>query len=302
MVKLSILGIPVNLVTLSEAVELSIEAIKKQKRFRIMTANAEMIMQAQDHSELRSALQNSELVVADGAGVVWASKEFGTPLKERVAGVDLAYLLLEKATAEKIKVFFLGASPHIAEIAASNMRIKFPGLQIAGVQDGFFQESEDNDIIALINQSGAEILFVALGSPKQELWLEKHKEILKPYLRMGVGGTFDVMADQVKRAPKWMQENSLEWLYRAIGQPSRWKRLMALPKFVLADNTDFPDNLFVIHLEYPRFIIDLETEDIEFLEELDESEEVELKEEMDRLIDLAGEFYEREITRFAEEE
>jgi N-acetylglucosaminyldiphosphoundecaprenol N-acetyl-beta-D-mannosaminyltransferase len=105
MVKLSILGIPVNLVTLSEAVELSIEAIKKQKRFRIMTANAEMIMQAQDHSELRSALQNSELVVADGAGVVWASKEFGIPLKERVAGVDLAYLLLEKAAAEKIKVF-----------------------------------------------------------------------------------------------------------------------------------------------------------------------------------------------------
>jgi N-acetylglucosaminyldiphosphoundecaprenol N-acetyl-beta-D-mannosaminyltransferase len=114
------------------------------------------------------------------------------------------------------------------------MRIKFPGLQIAGVQDGFFQESEDNDIIALINQSGAEILFVALGSPKQELWLEKYKEVLKPSLRMGVGGTFDVMADQVKRAPKWMQENSLEWLYRAIGQPSRWKRLMALPKFVLA--------------------------------------------------------------------
>ena len=234
MSKLSILGIPVNLVTLAEAVELSLKAIKERKHFRIMTANAEMIMQAQDHSELRSALQNSELVVADGAGVVWASKEFGTPLKERVAGVDLAYLLLEKATAEKIKVFFLGASPHIAEIAASNMRIKFPGLQIAGVQDGFFQESEDNDIIALINQSGAEILFVALGSPKQELWLEKHKEILKPYLRMGVGGTFDVMADQVKRAPKWMQENSLEWLYRAIGQPSRWKRLMALPKFVLA--------------------------------------------------------------------
>ena len=234
MSKLSILGIPVNLVTLAEDVELWLTAITGRKTFRIMTANAEMIMQAQDHSELKFALQKAELVVADGAGVVWASKEFGTPLKERVPGVDLAYSLLEKAATEKIKVFFLGASAQTVKIAASNMTKKFVGLQIVGVQDGFFQESEDEKIIEMINQSEAEILFVALGSPKQELWLEKYKEILNPSLRMGVGGTFDVMAEQVKRAPRWMQENSLEWLYRAFGQPSRWKRLIALPKFVLA--------------------------------------------------------------------
>lgn len=231
--RLKILGIPVNSMNMAETLETVNQSLLKKETLRIMTANAEMIMQAQENPDLKKCLINSSLVVADGAGVVWAAKELGSEISERVAGVDLAYQIIKLSAEKGFRIFFFGAGPGIAEIAAKNLRKQFPDLHIVGIRDGFFKESEEAGIIQEINQSRAEILFVALGSPKQELWLEKYKDQLQPYIRMGVGGTFDVMANQVSRAPMWIQKNSLEWLYRGLAQPTRWRRLLALPKFIL---------------------------------------------------------------------
>lgn len=231
--RLKVLGIPVNSMDMSEAIEAVHQSLQKKEMLRIMTANAEMIMQAQENPALKECLINSSLVVADGAGVVWAAKELGSEIPERVAGVDLAYQIIKLSAEKGFRVFFLGAGPDIAEIAAKNMKKLYPNLHIVGVRDGFFRESDEANVVQEINQSRAEILFVALGSPKQELWLEKYKDQLHPYIRMGVGGTFDVMADRVTRAPLWMQKNSLEWLYRGVSQPTRWRRLLILPKFIL---------------------------------------------------------------------
>lgn len=231
--RLKILGIPVNSLDMSEAVEAVHQSLLKKETLRIMTANAEMIMQAQGNPDLKKCLINSSLVVADGAGVVWAAKELGAEIPERVAGVDLAYQIIRLSAEKGFRVFFLGAGPGVAEMAAKNMKKQFSNLHIVGVRDGFFKESDEADVLQEINQSRAEVLFVALGSPKQELWLEKYKDQLHPYIRMGVGGTFDVMADRVSRAPLWMQKNSLEWLYRGLSQPTRWRRLLVLPKFIM---------------------------------------------------------------------
>lgn len=231
--RLKILGIPINSLDMSETLETVHQSLLKKEFLRIMTANAEMIMQAQENSDLKQCLLNSSLVVADGAGVVWAAKELGAEIPERVAGVDLVHQIIMLSAEKGFRVFFLGAGPSVAKIAAKNMTKQFKNLHIVGVRDGFFRESEEEGIVQEINQSQAEILFVALGSPKQELWLEKYKDQLRPYIRMGVGGTFDVMADLVSRAPLWMQKNSLEWLYRGVSQPARWRRLLVLPKFIM---------------------------------------------------------------------
>lgn len=232
--RIHILGIPVDSLTMEETIVTVEKAIENGNKTRIITANAEMIMQAQDHGGLRNCLEKATLVVPDGAGVVWAAKEIGSMIPERVAGIDLAKNLMQMSAQKGFGVYFFGAAPGIAQLAAENIRKSFPELSISGIRDGFYSEADEDQIIKEINDSGAKLLFVALGSPKQELWLEKYRDSLSPMLHMGVGGSFDVFAGKVDRAPKWMQKNSLEWLYRALGQPSRWKRLLALPKFVFA--------------------------------------------------------------------
>lgn len=232
--RLEILDIPVDSLTMVEVISLAEKAIINHEKLRIVTANAEMIMQASQNKELKRILLAADLVVPDGAGVVWASRQLKNPVPERVAGADLAVHLLQLAAERQFRVYFLGASPHTAEQAAANMIRKFPLLNIVGTQDGFFSEEQDLEIIQKINESQADLLLVALGSPKQEVWLEKWRKQLTPSIHMGVGGTLDVMAGNVQRAPLWMQKNSLEWLYRGLCQPSRWRRLLALPRFVLA--------------------------------------------------------------------
>lgn len=232
MERLYILNIPIDVVTEEQAAERAIQAINEKRSFRIITANAEMLMQAQTSKSLNSSLQSADLVVADGAGVVWAAKELGGFLPERVAGIDLAHRILSLSASKKIPIFFFGGAPKIAEEAAKKMIAKYPGLTIAGIQDGFITPTDETTLLDRINKSGAQILFAALGVPKQEEWLDRYKDELTPFLRMGVGGSFDVMADQVTRAPLWMQKNGLEWFYRLLCQPSRWRRMLAIPQFI----------------------------------------------------------------------
>ena len=231
----TILGVPVVPYTMDEAVaKLTGETLAKKRNF-VVTANAEIIMMAQEDSEYKELLsETADLVLPDGAGTVWAGNYLGYRIPERVAGYDLYLRLLEEAAKKNIAVYFFGGKPGIAEAAAAEGKRRWPGLTVAGCRNGYFSAEEEAVIIENINRSGAAMLFAALGAPKQEKWLAKFREQLKPELLMGIGGSFDVLAGKVQRAPKWMQDARLEWLFRLLKQPSRFGRMLALPKFVFA--------------------------------------------------------------------
>ena len=230
----TILDIPVNPYTMDEAVSKLTGDTLSQKINFVVTAKAEIIMMAQQDAAYKKLLQEeTDMILPDGAGTVWAGNYLGYHIPERVAGYDLFLRLLEEAAKRKIPVFFFGGKPGVAEEAAEEGRRRWPGLQVAGCRNGYFSADEETAIINEINGSGAAMLFAALGAPKQEKWLNHYAAELKPCLRMGIGGSFDVLAGKMQRAPKWMQDAKLEWLFRLMKQPSRIGRMMALPKFVL---------------------------------------------------------------------
>ena len=231
----TILDVPVVPYTMDEAVTKLTQDTLRQKRNFVVTANAEIIMMAQDDKEYKTLLaETADLILPDGAGTVWAGNYLGYTIPERVAGYDLYLRLLEEAAKNNIPVYFFGGKPGIAEEAAEEGKHRWPGLNVAGCRNGYFSAEEEPGIIEDINRSGAAMLFAALGAPKQEKWLAKYREQLGPCLLMGIGGSFDVLAGKVQRAPKWMQDAKLEWLFRLMKQPSRFGRMLALPKFVFA--------------------------------------------------------------------
>ena len=229
-----ILDVPVHPLTMGEAVSVLEESITSGEQAFVVTANAEIIMMCQEDAGYKKIVsQDAQLVLPDGAGAVWAGRHLGYKIPERVAGFDLYCQLLDKAAQKGYKAFFFGGSPGIAEAAKAKSEELYPGVQVVGCRNGYFKEEESQAIIDEINASGADMLFAALGAPKQEKWLVRSREQLKPKILMGIGGSFDVFAGKMERAPKWMQDASLEWLFRLYKQPSRFMRMMALPKFVL---------------------------------------------------------------------
>ncbi|MCH4157040.1 MAG: WecB/TagA/CpsF family glycosyltransferase [Acidaminococcaceae bacterium] len=230
----SILDLPVHPLTMEEAITFIQTSVQAQKPVFVVTANAEILMLAQDDPAYKELLQTkADLVLPDGAGTVWGGRTLGYDIPERVAGYDLFLRLLDVAAHQGWPVYFFGGAPGIAEAAAATGRVRYPGLKVAGTHNGYFTEEQVPEIVAAINASGAQLLFAALGAPKQEKWLAAQAEKLQPCLRMGIGGSFDVLAGKVKRAPAWMQEARLEWLYRLLKQPSRFTRMLALPQFVV---------------------------------------------------------------------
>ena len=227
----SVLGVGIDSVTMQQAVAIVDGFVRARTAALVATANAEMVMLAQQDQELFSILNNAELTLADGAGVVWAARRLGSGVPERVAGYDLTQQLLQNAAKTGYKIFWLGAAPGVAEAAAAKAAEKYPGLATVGVHDGFF-DCDDGAIRRLIRDSQADILLCALGVPKQEKWLNQYRHELQIPVMIGVGGTFDVMAGKAKRAPVWMQRAGLEWSYRLLRQPSRFVRMLALPRFV----------------------------------------------------------------------
>lgn len=229
-----ILGIPVTPFTMDEAVSYITGEVQEGKQLLTVTANAEIIMVAQNDERYKTLLINkADLILPDGAGTVWGGNHLGYHIPERVAGYDLFLRLLAEAATKNIKVFLFGGVPGIAESAAIEGQKRFSGLKITGTHNGYFTDTDVPAIIDEINKSGAQMLFAALGAPKQEYWLSEHAQELKPRLLMGLGGSFDVLAGKVKRAPEWMQEAKLEWLYRLLKQPSRFTRMLVLPQFVV---------------------------------------------------------------------
>lgn len=231
--KVDILGVNVDALTMSESVAQIEMYMEGKEPVMVATANAEMIMRATQDTELRDILNNAAIVTADGAGTVWAAHHLGYEMPERVAGYDLAQQLMKHSVEQKQRIYFFGSAPGVAEKAKLKAEKLYPGIQIVGTRDGYFTEGEEPEIIADIKAKQPHLLLVALGVPKQEKWLAKHQAELGVPVAIGVGGTLDVMAGVMKRAPLWMQKAKLEWLFRGMLQPRRAGRLLALPRFVL---------------------------------------------------------------------
>ena len=232
--RLEILGVGIDKVNSQQALEKIGEFIASGQPHQIVTANAEIIYQASKNEKMRHVINNAQMVTADGSGVVWASRQLGEPLEQRVTGIDLVNSICEQSAKDKWKIYILGSAPGVAAAAAVNIRNKFPGCNIVGTHHGYFNAKEEKQILAELEQLKPDVLFVALGAPKQEYWIAGHLAELGIPVGMGIGGSMDVLSGNVKRAPKWMQKMSLEWLYRLLIQPTRFKRVLALPKFMLA--------------------------------------------------------------------
>ena len=222
--KVEILGVKIDNITMAQAVD-KVNSFFDGKIHTIFTPNPEIIMLAQNDKELKNALNSADVLLPDGIGVVIGAKLIGKPLPERVAGFDFTCNLLKTDRT----FYLLGAKPGVAETAAE--KLKAQGVKIVGTQHGYF--TDDTEIIADINNMKPDILLVCLGAPKQEKWIYKNKDKLNVALCLGVGGTLDVIAGTAKRAPMIYQKLYLEWLYRAVKEPYRIPRLMALPQFII---------------------------------------------------------------------
>lgn len=232
--RLEILGVGIDRIDSQQALQQIGEFIENGEPHQIVTANAEIIYQASKNEKMRNVINAAQMVTADGSGVVWASRQLGQPLAQRVTGIDLVNSICQQSAKEKWKIYILGSAPGVAATAAVNIRNKFPGCNIIGTHHGYFNAKEEKQILAELEQLKPDVLFVALGAPKQEYWIADHIQKLGIPVAMGIGGSMDVLSGNVKRAPKWMQKMSLEWLYRLLIQPTRFKRVLALPQFMLA--------------------------------------------------------------------
>lgn len=229
----NILGVNVDKVTFAEALERAEKLLQTDGVSKIFTPNPEIVMQAHGDDELCDILNSADLCTADGIGVVYGSKILGEPVPERVAGFDLACALLEKISRSGEGVFLFGAKPGVAETAKAKLEEKYPGIVVSGTHDGYFKAEEEEKIVDEINASGAKLLLVCLGAPKQEKWIARHQDKLTVNLCMGVGGTLDVLAGVAQRAPEIFIKLNLEWAYRILKNPSRIGRFAALPKFAV---------------------------------------------------------------------
>lgn len=229
--KVNILGVKVDKVNVDSAAGRICEFLNTDKLNKVYTPNSEIIMAAYKDDKFRDVLNNAELLTADGIGVVYASKILGKPITERAAGYDIACELLRRIKGTSYSVYLLGGKPGVAETAKEKLLEEYPGLNIAGLRDGYFKPEEEDGIIEEINRTGADIVFVCLGAPKQELFIDKHKDKLKAKVAMGIGGSLDVFAGTAMRAPEFYCNHGLEWFYRLMKQPSRAGRMLALPKF-----------------------------------------------------------------------
>ncbi|MBO8173596.1 MAG: WecB/TagA/CpsF family glycosyltransferase [Bacillaceae bacterium] len=237
----NILDIPFSIMPFTQTVNWITSRVNdktKQYKSFIITANPEIVMLAQSNPELQQAIQKADLITPDGIGIVIASRLLkkqnnGQVIPERVAGYDLLHGIMKQADQNHWKVYLLGASPDSNQGAADKLKTLYPNAQIVGHRDGYFTQEDEPEIIRDINDKQPHILFVALGAPKQEIWISKLLDRLNVNLAMAVGGSFDVLSGKAKRAPVIWQKLYMEWFYRLLSEPRRWRRQLALPRFML---------------------------------------------------------------------
>jgi len=242
--KVNVLGVMVDKVNVEEASDMIVDFVKTTDHPRtVFTPNSEIIMAAYRDAGFCNILNSSDIVTADGIGVVYASKIVKNPISERAAGYDIACRCLEKLASIGGTLYLFGAKPGIADTAACNIEKKYKGIKVVGTSDGYFDEEKEKQIIEKINAANPDLLFVCLGAPKQEKWIFDHKSELSCKVCLGIGGSVDVFAGNVKRAPEFFTSHGIEWLYRLLKQPSRFVRMLDLPRFgfkVLLNGRKFP--------------------------------------------------------------
>ena len=229
----TIFGIKINSVDMPTTLDTIEGFIRDGSPHMVVTADSSGVVMAQDDLELKKIINEADMVTPDSAGILWAARKFGRPLPERVSGADIAVFLCERAAKSGHSVFLLGSEPGVADTAEENLTKRFPGLKIAGTHHGYFGPEESDAVVAKVRDAQPDILFVAFGIPRQEKWIYDNKAALNVPVSMGVGGTLDVIAGKVKRAPKWMQRNGLEWIYRLASNPKKISKCMTLPIFVM---------------------------------------------------------------------
>lgn len=231
--KVNILGVNVDRVNVQEAADRICEMLEGRSPHSVYTPNSEIIMQAYQNAEFRDLLNRADMLTADGIGVVYASRILHRPIAERAAGFDIASLVLERIAESGYKLFLFGGKPGVAEQAQVKLQEKYEFLNIVGTQKDNFSSEEEPAIVEKINRSGADIVFVCLGAPAQECWIDRNMKNMRAKVLMGIGGSLDVFAGNVERAPERWCNLGLEWLYRLIKEPWRIGRMMALPKFAV---------------------------------------------------------------------
>lgn len=234
MERINICGLSFCNVTMSEALDFLKTAVKEGKQVSVVTPNAEITSRAMEDESYREILNSAELMIPDGIGVINASKILKTPLKEKVAGVELGENLLKYAAEARLAVFFLGGKPGVADTAAAKMTQKYENLTISGVHDGYFSREGDENraVVEQIAGSGAAILFVCMGQQVQEQWINDNRDKLPAVkILLGLGGSLDVYAGNTKRAPKLFIKLGLEWLWRVIREPWRISRVWKMRSF-----------------------------------------------------------------------
>lgn len=228
-----LLGMRVDRVDMDEALRLIERFITERTPHHIVTADASMVVTATQDAEFSRIVNASDLVTPDGAGILWASKRLGTPVRTKVSGVDLSARCCALSAEKGWRVFFFGAAPGVAEEASARMRARFPGANIVGFRDGYFKPDDEAQVVEEIKAARPDILLVALGIPKQEKFIFRNKEALGVPVCIGVGGTLDVFSGTVRRAPVWMQNAGMEWLYRLASNPKKISKVALLPRFAL---------------------------------------------------------------------
>lgn len=233
--RIQVLDVPIDPITMNEAIERIDAFIQSGQPHHIFTADASGIMRATNDTQLKQIVKQADIITPDGAGVMLAGRMHGTALPERVSGVDLVARISELAAQKGYTIYLFGSSEGVAQRAADNLRKQFPGLRIVGTRNGFFTPEDETRIVQEIAAAKPDVLFVALGIPKQEIFINTHFTQLGVPVMIGIGGSFDVISGRLHRAPRWMQRVGLEWLYRVQQEPARIPRLAALPRFILAN-------------------------------------------------------------------
>lgn len=231
--KVTIFDIPIDNLTMAQALQKIQGFLGTDKTHMIFTPNAEIMMLALKQPLLHTILSSADMLVADGFGVVLGSKLLGNPLPERVAGFDLTRNIFSFASTSPISVYLLGAKPEVVSVAAKKIELEYPGVTVLGYHHGYFSQEEEISILETINRLVPDLVLVALGAPRQEQWIYQNHLNISTKICIGVGGSLDVFAGVTKRAPAFFQKNGLEWFYRLCKQPYRFIRMMALPKYVL---------------------------------------------------------------------
>jgi N-acetylglucosaminyldiphosphoundecaprenol N-acetyl-beta-D-mannosaminyltransferase len=224
----SVLGLPVHLIRDYPA--WLGDRVNRRLGCHVVTLNAEMTMQAEQNATLASIISHADLVIPDGAGIVLYLRLHGKRV-QRCPGIELSEHLLRRSIADQWSVFFLGGAPGVADQAAAEWQQRVPGIAIVGTQNGYLKPEEEPAFLDRLKTLQPQVIYVGLGVPRQELWIAQNRHVCPEAVWIGVGGSFDIWAGTKQRAPKWLCDNHLEWVYRLYQEPWRWRRMLALPKF-----------------------------------------------------------------------